>query len=158
MYYVSNYRSLNMISKKFIYLLVLTLSIILLQQNISFAKDGVKNKNNYVNKNLDQLATSLLDINLISTIFYNNGIGDISPLGTSGLFYPQGSGKTAVFTSGLLWGGQITGEAIPRVGGTAFRTGLKPGAILSNGQADDRSEEHTSELQSRQYLVCSLLL
>jgi hypothetical protein len=126
-----------MISKKFIYLLVLTLSIILLQQNISFAKDGVKNKNNYVNKNLDQVATSLLDINLISTTFYNNGISDISPLGTAGLFYPQGSGKTAVFTSGLLWGGQITGDQYPRVGGTAYRTGLQPGAILSNGQADD---------------------
>src|SRR3712207_8998803 len=26
------------------------------------------------------------------------------------------------------------------------------------GQGDDRSEEHTSELQSRQYLVCRLLL
>src|SRR3712207_8807838 len=26
------------------------------------------------------------------------------------------------------------------------------------GGADDRSEEHTSELQSRQYLVCRLLL
>src|SRR3712207_6986929 len=26
------------------------------------------------------------------------------------------------------------------------------------GPADDRSEEHTSELQSRQYLVCRLLL
>ena len=126
-----------MISKKFIYLLVLSLSIILLQQNISFAKDGVKNKNNHVNKNLDQVATSLLDINLISTTFYNNGIGDISPLGTAGLFYPQGSGKTAAFTSGLLWGGQITGDANPRVGGTAYRTGLQPGAILANGQADD---------------------
>src|ERR1017187_10109229 len=137
MYYVSNYRSLNMISKKFIYLLFLTLSIILLQQNISFAKNGVKNKNNYVNKNLDQVATTLLDINLISTTFYNNGIGDISPLGTAGLFYPQGSGKTACFTSGLLWGGQIAGDQYPRVGGTAYRTGLQPGAILSNGTADD---------------------
>src|SRR3712207_5378603 len=28
----------------------------------------------------------------------------------------------------------------------------------SNVHADDRSEEHTSELQSRQYLVCRLLL
>jgi hypothetical protein len=126
-----------MISKKFIYLLVLALSIILLQQNISFAKDGVKNKNNYVNKNLDQIATSLLDINLISTLFYNNGISDISALGTAGLFYPQGSGKTAVFTSGLLWGGQIAGDQYPRVGGTAYRTGLQPGAILANGTADD---------------------
>src|SRR3712207_7889091 len=31
---------------------------------------------------------------------------------------------------------------------------LTPGALLASG----RSEEHTSELQSRQYLVCRLLL
>src|SRR3712207_7149204 len=29
---------------------------------------------------------------------------------------------------------------------------------ISNGETDKRSEEHTSELQSRQYLVCRLLL
>src|SRR3712207_7525541 len=28
----------------------------------------------------------------------------------------------------------------------------------ATGRGDDRSEEHTSELQSRQYLVCRLLL
>src|SRR3712207_7448664 len=32
-------------------------------------------------------------------------------------------------------------------------------ALLARGEAEiDRSEEHTSELQSRQYLVCRLLL
>src|SRR3712207_8011979 len=31
-------------------------------------------------------------------------------------------------------------------------------AVRSNGYAFQRSEEHTSELQSRQYLVCRLLL
>src|SRR5947209_10617570 len=40
---------------------------------------------------------------------------------------------------------------------------LAPGhlAVFTNGDMDDeksRSEEHTSELQSRQYLVCRLLL
>src|SRR5947209_12248766 len=30
--------------------------------------------------------------------------------------------------------------------------------VKSSAYADDRSEEHTSELQSRQYLVCRLLL
>src|SRR3712207_9263095 len=30
--------------------------------------------------------------------------------------------------------------------------------VLGQRQADERSEEHTSELQSRQYLVCRLLL
>src|SRR3712207_8323805 len=31
-------------------------------------------------------------------------------------------------------------------------------SITRSLQSDDRSEEHTSELQSRQYLVCRLLL
>src|SRR3712207_8475152 len=30
--------------------------------------------------------------------------------------------------------------------------------VIATGVAADRSEEHTSELQSRQYLVCRLLL
>src|SRR3712207_7351600 len=32
------------------------------------------------------------------------------------------------------------------------------GRLVDDGVADPRSEEHTSELQSRQYLVCRLLL
>src|SRR3712207_7551223 len=40
--------------------------------------------------------------------------------------------------------------------------GLQAGAqrhcFLAGGDEADRSEEHTSELQSRQYLVCRLLL
>src|SRR3989442_6159126 len=32
------------------------------------------------------------------------------------------------------------------------------GSVLSSGEIDDRSEEHTSELQSRPHLVCRLLL
>src|SRR3712207_8400658 len=35
--------------------------------------------------------------------------------------------------------------------------GVHPGAGVGSG-LDHRSEEHTSELQSRQYLVCRLLL
>src|SRR3712207_7277536 len=34
----------------------------------------------------------------------------------------------------------------------------RPGAAAGSGCALHRSEEHTSELQSRQYLVCRLLL
>src|SRR3712207_7916719 len=32
------------------------------------------------------------------------------------------------------------------------------GGVVDRGQQAQRSEEHTSELQSRQYLVCRLLL
>src|SRR3712207_8107001 len=38
------------------------------------------------------------------------------------------------------------------------RFDLRPGSVDPLGEPDIRSEEHTSELQSRQYLVCRLLL
>src|SRR3712207_5131169 len=39
-----------------------------------------------------------------------------------------------------------------------FRQGMAARAAEHLGDVGDRSEEHTSELQSRQYLVCRLLL
>src|SRR3712207_7119240 len=36
--------------------------------------------------------------------------------------------------------------------------GSRPDVIVETGTSQGRSEEHTSELQSRQYLVCRLLL
>src|SRR3712207_7763316 len=53
------------------------------------------------------------------------------------------------------------GEAVGR-GGDDVEAGLAQrgdaGEALGAPGAPDRSEEHTSELQSRQYLVCRLLL
>src|SRR3712207_7300612 len=43
-------------------------------------------------------------------------------------------------------------------GGRADRGPAAPGQLRGDGRAAGRSEEHTSELQSRQYLVCRLLL
>ena len=83
----------------------------------------------------DTTKLSKFNINNISTYIYNNGIADIKPNGNSGLMYPKNSGATAIFTSGLLWGGKVDGEI--RVGGTAYRTGLRPGKVLFNGFADD---------------------
>ena len=46
-----------------------------------------------------------LNLNNISTIFKNNGISDIDiNEAGSGFVFPKGSGKTAVFISGFLWG------------------------------------------------------
>src|SRR3712207_7742111 len=42
--------------------------------------------------------------------------------------------------------------------GAGERRGGAVGAVLRRRAAAHRSEEHTSELQSRQYLVCRLLL
>src|SRR3712207_8614120 len=40
----------------------------------------------------------------------------------------------------------------------AWRRSREPHAVHRRQLEDERSEEHTSELQSRQYLVCRLLL
>ena len=70
--------------------------------------------------------------NYISTGVFNNGISDIDiNVSTAGLSYPKLSGKTAMYVSGFLWGTKISGDEIPHVGGSAYRTGLQPGKILN---------------------------
>jgi hypothetical protein len=78
-----------------------------------------------------------LNINNVVTQIYNDGNSDITPDGNSGVIFPRGSGKTAVFESGLLWGVQIPGDPQVRVGGSAYRQGLQSGKIISPGVAED---------------------
>jgi len=126
-----------MSSKIIKYLLVFLMSILILAPEVIQAEGNKKDEGNKLSKTNAQKSATYLDINNISSYFYNNGISDISSVGNSGFVYPKGSGKTAVFTSGLLWGAIVTDPAAPRVGGTAYRTGLVPGKVLANGTADD---------------------
>src|SRR3712207_9025269 len=68
---------------------------------------------------------------------------------------PQGMQEgTELLIEGRTFG-LVTGQAAEfRFFSSTVRSGDMPGQILP----DARSEEHTSELQSRQYLVCRLLL
>lgn len=118
------------------YILVYVISIFFLAPAILQAEGDKKENQNQFNKTSAQVALTTLNINNISSYFFNNGISDISPQGNSGFVYPKGSGKTAVFTSGLLWGAKVSGVTDPFVGGTAYRTGLVPGKVLSDGTAD----------------------
>jgi hypothetical protein len=78
---------------------------------------------------------TFLNINTISTVVKNTGILDIDVAEVnSGLVYPKGSFKHAVFESGFLWGGRSNGEI--RVGGSAYREGMQPGKIISPGVAE----------------------
>src|SRR3712207_8213641 len=55
--------------------------------------------------------------------------------------------------------GRALGPAVvPPVGGHLRPHGVSPQAARGIRRTPIRSEEHTSELQSRQYLVCRLLL
>src|SRR3712207_8263334 len=57
--------------------------------------------------------------------------------------------------------GAVAGAAGPRVVADVDeddRSGVRPGRFAQDRGCFGRSEEHTSELQSRQYLVCRLLL
>src|SRR3712207_8561982 len=66
---------------------------------------------------------------------------------------PQGGGD-----NGLLAAGADLGfERFPVPGPFVCGAGVQPLQQLER-QLGPRSEEHTSELQSRQYLVCRLLL
>src|SRR5690349_24638201 len=62
---------------------------------------------------------------------------------------------TTLFRSVLIQERQV-GIVVKRFGTRA----LPPGSLIALGEPfhDDRSEEHTSELQSRRDLVCRLLL
>src|SRR3712207_7120274 len=71
---------------------------------------------------------------------------------------------SARFASGGMWARDCTTVIVPRAGSarTAKRSS-DGGAVVHTlrrpvGDQLGRSEEHTSELQSRQYLVCRLLL
>src|SRR3712207_8025328 len=63
-----------------------------------------------------------------------------------------GGGSPQVFNSS-----EIHGAARGGAGGEQAGAGTGPAAGRAQGPGG-RSEEHTSELQSRQYLVCRLLL
>src|SRR5438270_9029594 len=81
------------------------------------------------------------------------------------------AGCAAANTAALLGKKVAVVEKNPAVGGAAINTGTIPSKTLretalalaglkarAQGLARDRSEEHTSELQSQSNLVCRLLL
>jgi hypothetical protein len=107
-----------------------------------FAK-GAKGENNSGQRKLaktsaGQIATAAMDINNLNALQENNGFSDFNPNSNlEGTVFPIGTGKNAVFQGGFLWGGYVPGDAQVRVGGSAYRTGLEPGPINSDGQPAD---------------------
>src|SRR3712207_7932488 len=80
-----------------------------------------------------------------TTEIYTLSLHDALPIsGGEGLLAPAGLDRGAVALADQP--PQVPGDPLDRP------------RVLGQGVGDHRSEEHTSELQSRQYLVCRLLL
>lgn len=109
--------------------------IYLIFQTYFHVVQGKDNNDRVINKPAGSPNYTKLNIGNISTYIYNNGTADIDLSGNSGFVFPKSSYKTAIFESGFLWGGKVSGEI--RVGGSAYRSGLQPGKILSPGTAED---------------------
>ena len=128
-----------MISKKFNFLLIFTLGVLLLSIPLN-AESKDKASGSSLSKVTGNPIRAFLDINNILSVFKNDGISDIDKdEKNSGLVYPKGSGKTACYESGFLWGCFVGNDAQVRVGGSAYRTSMKSGKILPGGVAEDPS-------------------
>ena len=120
--------------KKFIFLFVA-----LFLTDYTFLSAQVSDKK--VNT-LGEPSYTRLNLNNISTAFYNNGMSDINPDMNSGFFYPKGMGKTAIHASGLLWGLLTSGNPSLRVNGSTYASGLQGGKIISPGVPEDPNLPH----------------
>lgn len=120
--------------KKFIFLFVA-----LFLTDYTFLSAQVSDKK--VNT-LGEPSYTRLNLNNISTAFYNNGMSDINPDMNSGFFYPKGMGKTARHASGLLWGLLTSGNPSLRVNGSTYASGLQGGKIISPGVPEDPNLPH----------------
>jgi hypothetical protein len=121
---------MNSKTSKFLFLFFISISL------MGYAADGNKKDSKSLNKTQGSPTRSKMNINSVSTFFENDSNSDLSPDGNSGLVFPKGSGKTAVFESGLIWGAKIAGDPQVRVGGNTHRQGMQPGKIISLGLAE----------------------
>ena len=80
-----------------------------------------------------------IDINNISMVVTNTGsFAFDKEQGSSGLEFPKGTGKTAVFAAGLWVGGKVSGAT--RVAVAEYSDEYAEGAMLPGGAPDDRNK------------------
>lgn len=116
---------------------LICLLFILLVSGISSAQKIKKGNSADIRSITGTPSMAKININNVSSFFYNNGSSDITPRGDCGFIYPKGSRKPMFFQSGPLWGGSIDG--FWSVGGSMNRSGLQPGRILPDGTAESVS-------------------
>jgi hypothetical protein len=107
------------------------LFVIFLGSGLVFSKEEDSTKSS-----LRKIATndyySTILINNIFNYYSNGGDGSYNHFWGMGAFeFPKGSGNTATFADGLVWGGYQNGQL--KVGGASYRFGLQAGPIITPG-------------------------
>ncbi len=74
-------------------------------------------------------ARTQFNINTISTTLWDDGMMDFDGTSKSAFVYPAGSGKTAIYSSNLVWAAMY-GDTAVRAGGGMYWSGMQPGKIL----------------------------
>ncbi len=123
--------------RKFAYVLLITGLALVLFSSATWAKND-QDRQAALQKTSGSPVITLLNINNVTYWMRNTGNGALAPSGQSGAFFPRLT-AAVIYESGLLWGGMVKDGMTPelRVGGSAYRTGLTPGAILSPGVAEN---------------------
>lgn len=139
--------------KNITFFLKIVLTILLVSAFL--AKTSGEEKSHSLHKSKSTENYSKFNINNISTFIFNNGWADHKPDGNSGLEFPKGSNKTAVYHSGLVWGGKVNGRIL--VGGSTFSSGLLGGKILEDGTPQDPTDPSVRVYRVRpDYKYCDL--
>lgn len=74
-------------------------------------------------------ARTQFNINTISTTLWDDGMMDFDGTTKAAFVYPAGSGKTAIYSSNLVWAAMY-GDTAVRAGGGMYWSGMQPGKIL----------------------------
>jgi len=118
-------------NKKVFRILNILLILVVFSALSIYAKGGGDKKSSPLRKANGEPSYTKFNINSVSTWIKNDGESDINQNGNSGLVYPKGSNRAAVFQSGFLWGGKVDGQI--RVGGSVYRQGTVPGRVVKSG-------------------------
>jgi hypothetical protein len=140
-------------SKRIIHLFVGAF-VLLVCASLAFGAAADKDKGAAVAKTTSNDDYKAFTINNIFNYYSNNGDGSYNKYSSNGAFeFPKGTGKTAMFEDGVVWGGFHKGRSDPKVGGSVYRHGLQAGPIITVGGAAESERAVAADPLDAKYHV-----
>ncbi len=128
--------------------------ILMLFSTVCFAGNPEKSKATRIQSVTTNDVYATMLVNNIFNFYSNTGDASYSPFTmNSGFEFPKGSGKTAVFEEGMVWGGYHKGFGGPKVGGSTYWHALQAGPILQPGGAAEEQRAIADDPSFDKYRV-----